>query len=149
MIGGKYLIFLVSRRRLTVAILELCYNIRHFELHGRDLEDPWSCRQSALHHNYGFEARQSSFIIIQPPAAFSLSMRDWKPSDISHPMGIHLRYLAAASQGLREYFDYISLKPKKFVSEHKHFHDQSLYLAKTQSLPQYLLTVSVRFPGTG
>ncbi|KAH8896843.1 hypothetical protein GQ53DRAFT_838316 [Thozetella sp. PMI_491] len=93
---------------------ELCYNLRHFELHGRDLEDPWSCRQSALHFKYCHDTRQSSFIIIQPPTAFGFGPSDWQPCEISHPMNIHLRYIAAATQGWREYLDYMSEKLKKF-----------------------------------
>ncbi|KAI1418440.1 hypothetical protein F5Y13DRAFT_149176 [Hypoxylon sp. FL1857] len=78
----------------------ICYNIRHFECHNRDLEDPWSCRQSALHQSFSAVSKQPTWVIIQPPEAFDLTV-DSTP----HPMALHLRYLHAALANWRDYLD--------------------------------------------
>ncbi|KAI0903224.1 hypothetical protein F4823DRAFT_619500 [Ustulina deusta] len=78
----------------------ICYNIRHFERHGRDLEDLWSCRQSALHHSFLTVSGRSTWVVIQPPEAFDLTV-----DSTSHPMSLHLRYLHAAIANWREYHD--------------------------------------------
>ncbi|KAI0399416.1 hypothetical protein F4802DRAFT_589612 [Xylaria palmicola] len=81
----------------------ICYNIRHFERHGRDLEDPWSCRQSALHHSFLAGSGESTWVVIQPPEAFDTAL-DPAP----HPMSLHLRYLRAGIVNWREYLDSFS-----------------------------------------
>ncbi|KAI0442352.1 hypothetical protein F4803DRAFT_551227 [Xylaria telfairii] len=85
----------------------ICYNIRHFERHGRDLEDPWSCRQSALHHSFLADSRQSTWVVIQPPEVFDTTVHP-----TSHPMSLHLRYLHAAIANWREYLDSFSQRFK-------------------------------------
>lgn len=47
---------------------EICYNIRHFELHGRELKDPWSCRHAAFYQRYSFAEHLSTWIVIQGPS---------------------------------------------------------------------------------
>ncbi|KAI1212577.1 uncharacterized protein F4807DRAFT_472124 [Annulohypoxylon truncatum] len=81
------------------SLWEICYNVRHFEKHHRDLEDPWSCRQSALHQSFAV-SNQPTWVIIQPPEVFDLTI-DSAP----HPMALHLRYLHAALVNWREYLD--------------------------------------------
>ncbi|KAI0383443.1 hypothetical protein F5Y04DRAFT_278620 [Hypomontagnella monticulosa] len=78
----------------------ICYNIRHFERHRRDLQDPWSCRQSALHQSFSAASKQPIWVIIQPPEVFDLAV-DSAP----HPMALHLRYLHAALANWRDYLD--------------------------------------------
>lgn len=58
--------------------LDLCYNIRHFELHGRELADPWSCQQSAVHQKYYFANGESNWIYVQPPKLFLTALRDFE-----------------------------------------------------------------------
>ncbi|KAI0550438.1 hypothetical protein F4679DRAFT_542383 [Xylaria curta] len=78
----------------------ICYNIRHFERHNRDLEDPWSCRQSALHHSFMPISKKSVWVTIQPPEVFDLTIRS-----STHPMYLHVQYLQAAIANWREYLD--------------------------------------------
>ncbi|KAI1383677.1 uncharacterized protein F4822DRAFT_421384, partial [Hypoxylon trugodes] len=82
------------------SLWEICYNIRHFERHHRDLEDPWSCRQSALHQSFSAASGQPTWVIIQPPEVFELTVES-----TPHPMALHLRYLHAALANWREYLD--------------------------------------------
>ncbi|KAI0115611.1 hypothetical protein GGR51DRAFT_503555 [Nemania sp. FL0031] len=85
----------------------ICYNIRYFERHGRDLEDPWSCRQSALHHSFTAGSQHSAWVVVQPPEAFNLTI-----GHTPHPMALHLRYLQAAIANWREYLDSFSQRFK-------------------------------------
>ncbi|KAI1116751.1 hypothetical protein F5Y14DRAFT_439594 [Nemania sp. NC0429] len=91
----------------TVSQLGICYNIRHFERHGRSLEDPWSCRQSAIHHNYNIDQGRSDWIFIQPPLSFNNNFQGEFISDSRHPMYLHLRYLVSSVGGWREYLNHI------------------------------------------
>ncbi|KAL2038549.1 hypothetical protein N7G274_008596 [Stereocaulon virgatum] len=89
---------------------DICYNIRHFELHRRDLDDPWSCRQSAIHQKYYFANGHSKWMIVHPPTLFGESLKDTDFGKIAHPLGLHLRYLAAGAANWREYLNLISEK---------------------------------------
>ncbi|KAI1460048.1 hypothetical protein F4805DRAFT_13777 [Annulohypoxylon moriforme] len=89
------------------SLWEICYNIRHFERHHRDLEDPWSCRQSALHQSFSTVSKQPTWVIIQPPETFDLSLES-----IPHPMTLHIRYLHSALANWREYLDSFAQKFK-------------------------------------
>ncbi|KAI3322012.1 hypothetical protein HD806DRAFT_545264 [Xylariaceae sp. AK1471] len=95
----------------------ICYNIRHFECHGRSLEDPWSCRQSAIHQTYNMDEDRSSWIIIHPPLRFTDNMRGDYLSDSYHPMYLHLHYLSAGVGGWREYLNYLSSSLKALNEE--------------------------------
>ncbi|KAI8960332.1 hypothetical protein F5Y11DRAFT_367480 [Daldinia sp. FL1419] len=75
----------------TDTLFRICYNIRHFERHHRDLEDPWPCRQSALHQSLSAISGHPTWVIIQPPEIFDLAL-----SSTPYPMTVHLRYLQAA-----------------------------------------------------
>ncbi|KAI1125766.1 hypothetical protein F5Y10DRAFT_246292 [Nemania abortiva] len=104
-------------------IWALCYNIRHFEKHGReDPEDPWSCRQSVLHHSFLPASGQSSWVVIQPPEAFDLTV-GVEP----HPMSLHIRYLYAALANWREYLEYLARilekENSRIAGSQKHFSD--------------------------
>ncbi|KAI1168438.1 hypothetical protein F5B18DRAFT_598367 [Nemania serpens] len=85
----------------------ICYNIRHFECHSRSLDDPWSCRQSAIHHSYNMDEDRSDWIIIQPPLPFTDNFRGEYLSDSYHPMYLHLRYLSTGVGSWREYLNYL------------------------------------------
>lgn len=85
---------------LHFRILGICYNIRYFERHGRDLEDPWSCRQSAIHHSFWPGSKQSTSVIIQPPETFNVITHY-----TSHALSLHARYLTAGLVNWREYLD--------------------------------------------
>lgn len=96
-------------------ITELSYNLRHYELHGRDLKDPWSCRHTAIHHRYSLENGQSTWIMIQSPKVFrqnlgsllaELSARASYRDE--HPLTLHIRYLMSSGVNLRKYLNYIN-----------------------------------------
>jgi hypothetical protein len=79
-----------SLKGLNNRTADLCYSIRHFELHGRELDDPWSCRQSAIHQKYYFTNGHSRWIIVQPPILFTNSLKNTEFSQITKPIGLHL-----------------------------------------------------------
>ncbi|KAI1321916.1 hypothetical protein F5Y16DRAFT_63153 [Xylariaceae sp. FL0255] len=87
---------------------ELAYNIRHFELHGRDLEDPWSCRQMAVYQQYNLRNASSSWLLIQPPKDLETTLKDVTTSTDEHRLSIHLRCLVAGTINWSDYLDYLS-----------------------------------------
>lgn len=106
--------FRVFISRLIVTISDstaLCYNIRYFEQHGRDLEDPWSCRQSAVHHSFSTASEQSTWVIIQAPEAFKV-VSDWG----QHFMSLHIGYLRAGIANWRQYLEYFAQRFRNLVS---------------------------------
>ncbi|KAL4966988.1 uncharacterized protein BDV14DRAFT_198452 [Aspergillus stella-maris] len=101
---------------------DICYNLRYYERHGRDLEDPWSCRQSAIHQTYFFSAKQSGWLVIQPPAAFTAVVRGSQEhtaaeAAAAHPMHPHIQYLSAGIAGWRGYLNYIADRLKYLDQE--------------------------------
>ncbi|KAI0549993.1 hypothetical protein F4679DRAFT_544427 [Xylaria curta] len=96
--------------------LGICYNIRHFECHGRSLEDPWSCRQTAIHHSYNKDNNRSDWIIIQPTQRFTGSFRG-EYLNSHHPMDLHLHYLSMGVANWREYLNYLSNNLKELNEE--------------------------------
>ncbi|PCH07913.1 Hypothetical protein PENO1_009160 [Penicillium occitanis (nom. inval.)] len=107
-------------------VLGLGYKIRYFERHGRDLKDPWSCRQSVVHQSYSFENNLANLIIIHPPLKFNELIEDVKAELDVHPLDFHLRYIVAATQNWREYFDYIHSYLLSLVSNILNFRNQDL-----------------------
>lgn len=97
---------------LTPVKTALCYNIRYLEHHGRDLEDPWSCRQSALHHSFSPVSEQSTWVIIQAPEAFQ-TISGWG----QHVMCLHIRYLRAGIANWRQYLEYFAQRFRILVSQ--------------------------------
>ncbi|OCK78362.1 hypothetical protein K432DRAFT_427331 [Lepidopterella palustris CBS 459.81] len=95
--------------------LEICYNVRYFELHGRDLDDPWSCRQTAIYHKYPPNGNESMMMIIQAPQSFRTWLdhsrvdtrrtQTWKQE---HPFSIHARYLTCCTVNMRKYLNHTS-----------------------------------------
>ncbi|KAL2811839.1 hypothetical protein BJX63DRAFT_397920 [Aspergillus granulosus] len=103
---------------------DICYNIRYYERHGRDLEDPWSCRQSAIHQAYNSISKESGWLVIQPPTAFTSAIKqsgtdgsEMCVPTAGHPMNPHLKYLTASMAGWRGYFNYISARLKGLDGE--------------------------------
>ena len=111
-----HLILDLFTTNIAALITGLCYNIRYFEQHGRDLKDPWSCRQSAIHQSYYFQRNLSNWTVVHPPMGFNELLRDLKMEFDFHPLGFHLQYITLAIQNWREYLDYMSLDLLSLVS---------------------------------
>ncbi|KAI1497173.1 hypothetical protein F5X99DRAFT_413332 [Biscogniauxia marginata] len=105
-----------AARRATLAC-DLCYNIRYFERHGRELEDPWSCRQSAVYQKYYSDSKKSKWVVIQPPKNFTALLKKTKTCHLSHPMGLHIKYLGATIARWREYLNFIAERLQGFDYE--------------------------------
>ena len=101
---------------LTVWNIEICYNLRHFQLHGRELDDPWSCRHSAIYHQFHYETKRSTWIIIQPPALAEDIVETMDSRFPSHPLGLHLIYVGPLVASWRHYLDYLAGRLKDSVS---------------------------------
>ncbi|KAI1806718.1 hypothetical protein F4811DRAFT_122101 [Daldinia bambusicola] len=102
-----------SQMLSTPHVADLCYNIRHFERHGRDINDPWSCRQSAIYQKFDLDSESSDWIVIHPPVHFAPGFKFSGTDDLDHPMYLHLHYLAVGVFGWREYLNCSSRRLKK------------------------------------
>lgn len=102
------------------SLVAFCYNIRYFERHGRALDDPWSCRQSAIHQRLHFQSRRTSSIIIQAPSGLRQILPEKTQTGESHPLEIHLTYMTAGLGSWREYLNYIADKLRQLVGHFLH-----------------------------
>jgi hypothetical protein len=95
---------------------DICYNLRYFEKHGRDLQDPWSCRQSVVHQKYAFGDATSALIVIQPSRRWETGLDDVNFNKITHPLALHLRSISPAVANNWEYLEYMSNELLSLVS---------------------------------
>ncbi|KAI0890838.1 hypothetical protein F4806DRAFT_347369 [Annulohypoxylon nitens] len=96
---------------------DVCYNIRHFERHGRALDHPWSCRQTAIHQNYDMVTNQSNWVIVNPSLIFESNLEKGVVMRTRHPMSLHICNIAAGTTKWREYLDYLAGNLKRLNQE--------------------------------
>lgn len=90
---------------------EVCYNIRHFERHGRDLEDPWSSRQCAVYQACGGSLPTVWFFVKLPARTRNHITRLFGKVNLQeqwHPMQLHLVILSSCEKGILPYINYLS-----------------------------------------
>jgi len=116
-------IYLLEIAFPLIVHLEICFNIRHFELHGRKLEDPWSCRHTAIYHQVSFEDSRSIWIIIQRPKrlqsgmkSMDLGPRDRDSSSTEHPLVFYITYISACVANWTRYLHYMTERLEILVS---------------------------------
>ncbi|KAF2133870.1 hypothetical protein P153DRAFT_381042 [Dothidotthia symphoricarpi CBS 119687] len=129
--------FTSSYRSQTTHGFDICYNIRFFEPHGRALSDPWSCRQTAIHHKFRAEDGQSIWTVIHPPLLFSQRLEHAQSNQAVHPIALHICYIKASTHNLKAYLEckaceLTSLDGKLSVS--KPFSDFDTDFSTTQHL---------------
>lgn len=95
---------------------DISYNIRYFEPHGRQLQDPYSCRQSGIHHKFYFQGCRSIWTIIQPPQQFNEHLQQIDSQDQSHPLALHIRLIRSATYYFKEYLSFRASKLGLMVS---------------------------------
>jgi len=98
------------------SLKDTCYNLRYMERHGRELHDPWSCRQTAICQKYHYSHSRSTWLIIHHPQALYDSLRDMELQNIAHPMALHIRCLRAALHNWREYLNFRGTELRSLVS---------------------------------
>ena len=102
-------------------ILEISYNVRHFEKHGRDLQDPWSSRQSSVYQSYSHRNNTSIWILIQIPSRTRshlerLNSEGEGSSPDNHPMDMHLHLLVSCEKNWGPYIGYLGNEVSLIVS---------------------------------
>jgi hypothetical protein len=95
---------------------DVCYNLRFFEPHGRQLADPWSCRQSAIHQKFYPSRGNSAWIIIHQPMALRENLQHAQSRSFLHPMAMHIRYIRSANYHWRDYLNYRNSELLSLVS---------------------------------
>ncbi|KAF8537272.1 hypothetical protein BDD12DRAFT_847584 [Trichophaea hybrida] len=124
------------------AIFEICYNVRYFEKHGRQLEDPWSSRQCSVYQNYSQRSNASTWILIHIPNGtrdhlerFNSETEGSSQSD--HPMRIHMHLLLSCEKNWGPYIGYLGdelLLLNQKISFPKKFVDFNVDVSHSQSL---------------
>jgi hypothetical protein len=95
---------------------EICYNLRYFEPHGRQLADPWSCRQSAIHQKLYLSNQHSAWTIIHTPLTLNDALRDSAEYIRSHPIGLHVLYIRSCMHYWKEYLGFLGSQLRDLVS---------------------------------
>jgi hypothetical protein len=96
--------------------LELSYNLRFVEPHGRQLADPWSYRHSAIYQKFFITEHQSTFIVIHQPLQLPDNLQDIQTGSRGQPLSLHIRYIKSANHYWRDYLKYRSIELLSFVS---------------------------------
>jgi len=110
-----------SRYSIPNYVIEISYNVRHFEEHGRQLLDPWSCRQCSVYQSYSHRNNFSTWILIQIPSRTrSYLERLYSEGECSssdnHPMDVHLHLLVSCEKNWGPYIGYLGNEVSKIVS---------------------------------
>lgn len=104
----------------------MCYNIRYFALHGRDLEDPWSCRNFCVYQQCHVCDCHSIWLLIQTPKAqqdllehdLVTASADGGPlHPMAHPLELHTRMLKLFQQSWTDYLEYLDDQIQQLVSK--------------------------------
>jgi hypothetical protein len=57
--------------------LEFCYCLRYIAKHGREQQNPWSLRQTAVYQRYDSTSRTSKWMIIQPSERLQVELTEY------------------------------------------------------------------------
>lgn len=101
---------------MLTSVTDVCYNLRYFERHERDLDFPWSCRQTVMHQKFFMEDSRSVLLVVQPPKDWNAALDDTKFSLDTHPLTLHLRLISCALNKHKDYLNYVSKEVSALVS---------------------------------
>ena len=90
-------------------MLEICYNLRHIQLHGRNRTDPWSFRNFAVYHRYS-TTKPSIWLFINVPEAVQEHIERILSNATkvtSHPILWHSYFLMVSLYNWRWYINYL------------------------------------------
>jgi hypothetical protein len=101
----------------------MCYNMKHFELHGRELKDPWSCRHAAFYQRYSFTEHISTWVIVQGPSNIQSFIERSLPAQASglpayheHPLYPHVQFIKFLERNWTSYLVTLDEQRRKTVS---------------------------------
>lgn len=117
---------------------DVSFNLRFFERHGRDLADPWSCRQSAIYQKFLVAEMRSIWVVIHEPQLFQDTLGETSLTAANHPLSIHLWYIRSATYYWRDYL--------KFRSSEIHSLDAKLSIPKPhkECEPDFVISQSIQ-----
>jgi hypothetical protein len=119
--GGRYKLgFSPHKSQNPVSSYELCYTLKFVVNNGRKSEsDPfaWSIRQTSVYQKFEYDDQQSVWIVVQPsePVQRRLASaadankveREEEGSLSQNPLKMHLLFISAAAEGLRDYYNHL------------------------------------------
>lgn len=107
--------------------VELCYNIRYVEKHGRQQSCRWSLRQFGIYQSFNPATRHQILIFIQPPdSIYQYLKRHINTPEATddrgiglHPISIHAANLSRALNNWDEYIEDLRSELMQLVSDKK------------------------------
>ncbi|PVI08330.1 hypothetical protein DM02DRAFT_722620 [Periconia macrospinosa] len=103
----------ITRESSICDTVEFMYNIRYPAKHGRNIQDPWSIRNTAVYQKYNCEQRSCIWVMLQPSEVdYQLISRWNEHSQDSYYQGkisstIRLSLLWNAAHNWRPYMNYL------------------------------------------
>jgi hypothetical protein len=97
----------------TNNVKEIVYNIRYVDKHHRQLQNPWSIRQTGVYQSYVSKTKCSVSIVLQPSERAYCRIRDEMmrevhlACDIASVFGIHSIIIQNTQQNWRQYINYL------------------------------------------
>ena len=105
----------ITAHSLLTLEVDICYNLRYFELNGRQPSNPWSCRQSAVHQKYFISDGYSAWTVIHPSESFRARLSSAYTTSSSHPMQFHISYIRSSLRFWRDYLNYQNAQLRRIV----------------------------------
>lgn len=110
----------ICRASLSASCLEICYTIQHFQLHGRQLEDPWSCREIGICQITSLPTLRSSYVLIEGPSQFNQVIEKLLGDQVNrasrelehHPLSVQVKLAIAATATWPSYLAYLEATVK-------------------------------------
>ncbi|KAH7083626.1 hypothetical protein FB567DRAFT_581167, partial [Paraphoma chrysanthemicola] len=96
--------------KTSVIDYEICYNIKHFEKHDRELQDPWSCRHAAFYQRFSSVQHSSTWIIVQGPSKIQSFLERSISTEATssfnhyeHPLYLHVQFMVILERNWTAY----------------------------------------------
>jgi len=98
--------------------VELCYNIRYVDMHGRQKSDPWSFRNTAVSHTFRAISNHSQWMFVSLPKPVIAQMECSKllaQAKGTLPFTHHLHILSYCVSNWRPYINHLEAMCEEIV----------------------------------
>jgi hypothetical protein len=103
---------------LKLMLLELCYNVLYMERHGRNLDDPWSLRQTGVYYQQSVELHPSRWILVNPSTDTKMHLEAFMQEGLlCCSLSAHVEILSWLTANWSDYIEYTTLELSRHVSK--------------------------------
>jgi hypothetical protein len=121
---------LITNRRILLICAEYMYIFKYAEKTGRETDEPWSIRQSAIYHQVRYEDQRSILLLISPykDTRGERSLSDWientarDASRIQCMLQVHDELFNIYIDGWREYMKHYESELEELVRKSRRSH---------------------------